>query len=97
MEHIRELVDGLKIEEKAIEKTEELLADTLVGKKIERLPLIFLDHKEETTPGGTYNMKEQFYEKENMLYAHLLELRNCINNCYVEKGRTIIDWKELGD
>ena len=58
------------------------IADVLENKEVDCLPLIFWKPQNISVPGSTYDMEEQFYDKEKMLYGHLEEIANCAQNAF---------------
>jgi len=54
----------------------EKTANVLKGIPVNRLPLLFA-RKNTSVPGVVYNLKDQFYDKEKMLYEQLLEIDRC--------------------
>ena len=60
----------------------ERIARVLENKKVDVLSLIFWRPQNVSVPGKTYNMEEQFYDKEKMLYAHLEEIADCAQNTF---------------
>ena len=58
------------------------IADVLENKEVDCLPLIFWKPQNISVPGSTYDMEEQFYDKEKMLYGHLEEIVNCAQNAF---------------
>ncbi len=58
------------------------IADVLENKEVDCLSLIFWKPQNISVPGSTYDMEEQFYDKEKMLYAHLEEIEKCAENAF---------------
>jgi len=58
------------------------IADVLENREVNVLPLIFWRPQHISVPGKTYDMEEQFYDKEKMLYAHLEEIVDCAQNTF---------------
>ncbi|OFW54545.1 MAG: hypothetical protein A2163_10785 [Actinobacteria bacterium RBG_13_35_12] len=58
------------------------IADVLENKEVGCLPLIFWKPQNISVPGSTYDMEEQFYDKEKMLYGHLEEIAGCAHNTF---------------
>jgi len=58
------------------------IANVLENKEVDFLPLIFWRPQNISVPGKTYDMEEQFYDKEKMLYAHLEEIEKCAENTF---------------
>ena len=58
------------------------IADVLENKEVDCLPLIFWKPQNISVPGSTYDMEEQFYDKEKMLYGHLEEIAGCAHNTF---------------
>lgn len=53
-----------------------------MNKPVDYLPLIFWRPQNTSTPGKTYNLKEQFYSKEKMLYGHLEEILDSAESAF---------------
>jgi len=60
----------------------ERIARVLENRKADVLPLIFWRPQNISVPGKTYDMEEQFYDKEKMLYGHLEEIADCAHNTF---------------
>jgi len=60
----------------------ERIAWVLKNQEVDFLPLIFWKPHNKTVPGKTYNMEEQFYNKEKMLYGHLEEIVDCAHSTF---------------
>ena len=58
------------------------IADVLENKEVDCLPLIFWKPQNISVPGSTYDMEEQFFDKEKMLYGHLEEIAGCAQNAF---------------
>jgi len=58
------------------------IANVLENKEVDFLPLIFWQPQNISVPGSTYDMEEQFYDKEKMLYGHLEEIAGCTQNAF---------------
>ncbi len=56
---------------------EKKISQVLLWEEVNMLPLLFWKPHHQRVPGFTFNMKEQFYDKEKMLYAHLEEILDC--------------------
>lgn len=81
----REIKKLLKIveEKKRIDpQGKDRIANVLENKNIDILPLIFWKPQNISVPGKTYDMEEQFYDKEKMLYGHLEEIEECAENAF---------------
>lgn len=81
----REIKKLLKIveEKKRIDpQGKNRIADVLENREVDVLPLIFWRPQNISVPGKTYDMKEQFYDKEKMLYGHLEEIVDCAHNTF---------------
>ena len=81
----REIKKLLKIveEKKRIDpQGKSKIADVLENKEVDYLPLIFWKPQNISVPGSTYDMEEQFYDKEKMLYGHLEEIAGCAHNTF---------------
>ncbi len=60
----------------------DMIADVLEGKRVYPLPLIFWNARNASISGKTFNMREQFYDKNKMLYAQLEEIYDCADNAF---------------
>jgi len=81
----REIKKLLKIveEKKRINpQGKDRIADVLENREVDVLPLIFWRPQNISVPGKNYDMEEQFYDKEKMLYAHLEEIVDCAENAF---------------
>ena len=81
----REIKKLLKIveEKKRIDpQGKDRIANVLENKEVDFLPLIFWRPQNISVPGKTYDMEEQFYDKEKMLYGHLEEIADCAHNTF---------------
>jgi len=81
----REIKKLLKIveEKKRIDSQgKDRIANVLENKEVDFLPLIFWRPQNISVPGKNYDMKEQFYDKEKMLFAHLEEIEECAENAF---------------
>ena len=81
----REIKKLLKIveEKKRINpQGKDRIADILENKNIDILPLIFWKPQNVSVPGKTFDMEEQFFDKEKMLYGHLEEIAGCAQNAF---------------
>jgi len=58
------------------------IADVLENKEVDFLPLIFWKPQHVSVPGETFDMEEQFFNKEKMLYGHLEEIERCAENAF---------------
>ena len=58
------------------------IADVLENKEVDFLPLIFWRPQNISVPGKTFDMEEQFFDKEKMLYGHLEEIADCAQNAF---------------
>ena len=56
---------------------EERISKVINGESADYLPLIFWRPQNVRVIGKSFNMKEQFYDKEKMLYAYLEEIEEC--------------------
>lgn len=79
---IKKLLEIIKQKKVTVINGKERIAKTLENKQIDRLPLIFWNPQNTSVPGNKYNMKEQFFNKERMLYSHLEEMANYVHNSY---------------
>ena len=71
---IRQILDKIECNKNINPDGEKKISQVLAGGKVNTLPLIFWKPRHQTVPGWTYNMNEQFYDKEKMLFAHLEEI-----------------------
>ncbi len=81
----REIKKLLKIidQKKRIDSQgKERIANVLENKEVDYLPLIFWKPQNVSVPGKTFNMEEQFFDKEKMLYGHLEEIADCAQNAF---------------
>ncbi|MCM8900199.1 hypothetical protein KVG29_03035 [Caldicoprobacter algeriensis] len=72
-----DIIESIAKKLKVTPDGKEKIAKVLNGETVDCLPLIFWKPQNTTILGKTYNMKEQFYSKEKMLYAHLEEIECC--------------------
>lgn len=79
---IERLIKIINLKKRIDPQGEERIARVLENKKVDVLPLIFWRPQNISVPGKTYDMKEQFYDKEKMLYAHLEEIEKCAENAF---------------
>jgi len=81
----REIKKLLKIveEKKRINpQGKDRIANIFENKDVDILPLIFWRPQNTSVPGKNYDMEEQFYDKEKMLFAHLEEIEECAENAF---------------
>jgi len=74
---IQQILDKIEWKKNINPDGEKKISQVLDGGKVKTLPLIFWKPRHQTVPGWTYNMNEQFYDKEKMLFAHLEEILDC--------------------
>jgi len=79
---IRQILDKIECSKNINQDGEKKISQVLEGSKVDILPLIFWKPRNQTVPGWTYNMNEQFYDKEKMLYAHLEEILDCAEDIH---------------
>ena len=79
---IEKLIKIIERKKRIDPQGEKRLARVLENKKVNALPLIFWRPQNISVPGKTYDMKEQFYDKEKMLYGHLEEVADCAQNTF---------------
>jgi uroporphyrinogen-III decarboxylase len=79
---IRQILDKIECSKNINPDGEKKISQVLKGGKVNTLPLIFWKPRHQTVPGWTYNMNEQFYDKEKMLYAHLEEILDSAKNIH---------------
>jgi hypothetical protein len=74
-----------KIEKKRTYQSnvEEKIADVLEGIPVHTLPLIFYKERRHLGHAGMlFGHEEQFYDKEKMLYAQLLDIETCVDKSF---------------
>jgi len=79
---IEKLIKIIERKKRIDPQGEKRIARVLENKKVDVLPLIFWRPQNISVPGKTYDMEEQFYDKEKMLYGHLEEIANCAHNTF---------------
>ena len=79
---LEELIETIEQKKRIDPQGKERIARVLENKKVDVLPLIFWRPQNISVPGKTYDMEEQFYDKEKMLYAHLEEIADCASNTF---------------
>jgi len=79
---IERLIKIINLKKRIDPQGKERIARVLENKTVDTLPLIFWRPQNISVPGKTYDMKEQFYDKEKMLYAHLEEIEKCAENAF---------------
>lgn len=52
----------------------ETICRVFEGKPVDRIPLLFRSTRGAVAPGRKFNLEEQFYDAEKMLYGHLEEI-----------------------
>jgi len=79
---IKKLIETIEKKKRINPQGENRIADVLENKEVDCLPLIFWKPQNISVPGSTYDMEEQFYDKEKMLYGHLEEIADCVQNAF---------------
>jgi len=79
---IKQILEKIDHSKRISSGGEEKISRVLEGREVDELPLIFWKPRSQTVPGWTYDMNEQFYGKEKMLFAHLEEILDCAKNIY---------------
>jgi len=79
---IERLINIINLKKRIDPQGKERIARVLENKAVDTLPLIFWRPQNISVPGKTYDMEEQFYDKEKMLYAHLEEMEKCAENAF---------------
>jgi len=79
---IEKLIKIINLKKRIDPKGKKRIARVLENKTVDTLPLIFWRPQNISVPGSTYDMEEQFYDKEKMLYAHLEEIEKCAENTF---------------
>jgi len=79
---IEKLIKIIERKKRIDPQGEKRIARVLENKKVNALPLIFWRPQNISVPGKTYDMEEQFYDKEKMLYGHLEEVADCAQNTF---------------
>ena len=79
---IKNLIETIEKKKRINPQGENRIADVLENKEVDYLPLIFWKPQNISVPGSTYDMEEQFYDKEKMLYGHLEEIAGCAQNAF---------------
>jgi len=79
---IKKLIKIIEDKKRINPQGKNRIADVLENKEVNYLPLIFWKPQNISVPGSTYNMAEQFYDKEKMLYGHLEEIVDCAQNTF---------------
>ncbi len=79
---IQKLLETIDREKRLYETGKERIAKAVNGDTVNPLPLIFWKSRNAGTPGKTYNLKEQFYDKEKMLHGHLEEIEEICSNAF---------------
>ncbi|GAB4116514.1 MAG: hypothetical protein Kow00103_12280 [Candidatus Caldatribacteriota bacterium] len=77
LDQIRKILKKIESGKKINPEGERKISKVLLGEKVDILPLIFWKPRHQTVPGFTFDMEEQFYDQEKMLYAHLEEILDC--------------------
>ncbi len=79
---IKEIIKIIEKKLRIDPQGKERIARVLENRKVDFLPLIFWRPQNISIPGKTFDMEEQFYDKEKMLYAHLEEIEKCAENTF---------------
>jgi len=79
---IEKLIKIIERKKRIDPQGEKRIARVLENKEVDFLPLIFWRPQNISVPGKTYDMEEQFYDKEKMLYGHLEEIADCAHNAF---------------
>jgi len=79
---IKKIIKMIEKEKRFNPKGKDKIADVLENKNIDILPLIFWKPQNVSVPGKTFDMEEQFFDKEKMLYGHLEEIADCAQNAF---------------
>ena len=72
-EILRRIEDRILPEDSMVER----IADVLECRPVAPVPLIPYRPRNAAAPGHTFSLKEQFFDPERMLYAHLEEMEDC--------------------
>jgi len=79
---IKKLIETIEKKKRINPQGKNRIADVLENKEVDCLPLIFWKPQNISVPGSIYDMEEQFYDKEKMLYGHLEEIADCVQNAF---------------
>ena len=79
---IKDLIESINQKKRIIPQGKNRIADVLENKAVDYLPLIFWRPQNISVPGNTYDMEEQFFDKEKMLHGHLEEIAICAENAF---------------
>ncbi len=79
---IEKLIKIIEQKKRIDPQGKERIARVLENKEVDTLPLIFWKPQNVSVPGKTFDMEEQFYNKEKMLYGHLEEIADCAQNAF---------------
>jgi len=79
---IKKLIASIDKKKRMNPEGKYVIADVLENKVVDCLPLIFWKPQHVSVPGKTYNMEEQFFDKEKMLYGHLEEIAISAQNAF---------------
>jgi uroporphyrinogen-III decarboxylase len=79
---IEKLIKIIERKKRIDPQGKDRIANVLENKEVDILPLIFWRPENVSVPGKTYDMEEQFYDKEKMLYGHLEEIADCAHNTF---------------
>ena len=79
---IKNLIETIEKKKRINPQGKDRIANIFENKEVDILPLIFWRPQNTSVPGKNYDMKEQFYDKEKMLFAHLEEIEECAENAF---------------
>jgi len=79
---IIEIIKQIENKKRLNPQGKKKIADVFENKELDILPLIFWKPQHVAVPGNNFNMEEQFFNKEKMLYGHLEEIEKCAENAY---------------
>ncbi len=79
---IEKLIKIIERKKRIDSQGKDRIANVLENKEVDILPLIFWRPQNVSVPGKSYDMEEQFYDKEKMLYGHLEEIADCTHNTF---------------
>jgi len=79
---IEKLIKIIEQKKRIDPQGKERIARVLENIEVDVLPLIFWRPQNISVPGKTYDMEEQFYDKEKMLYGHLEEVAEYAQNTF---------------
>ena len=79
---IKKLIETIEKKKRINPQGGNRIADVLENEEVDYLPIIFWKPQNISVPGSTYDMEEQFFDKEKMLYGHLEEIAGCVQNAF---------------